>query len=377
MITDKLGIKDWKKTDSDKLNLTKDYLEERAKGRPALNLLRRTRDTVAALKGTDFRAKVVNGYIRPQPKIFDQKAGRDTPLPANGFLLNLTPWLRSALIRPKPGMAFIGIDWSQQEIGIAAVLSGDDKMLQIYQSSDPYLALAKMAGAAPANATKKTHGRVRQNFKAVQLGIGYGKGKKSLAVDIWLNNHDDNGMPRLSVAEAEVKATEIYEWHKSFFHKYWTWVNKQIALAKARGYIKAKDSWTRYCNRRTIETKLQNFPMQANGAYIARLTMMYILEAGLELICPFHDAFYVQCELKDADRVAQILGECMDKASAAVLNGFVLRRDEAKINTWEEPYYDDRGFELYEVLSKVLGPVMHHPEHERVKMNRCAAESVG
>ena len=46
------------------------------------------------------------------------------------------------------GVAYI--DWSQQEFGIAAALSGDLAMQQAYQSGDPYLAFAKQVGAAPA-----------------------------------------------------------------------------------------------------------------------------------------------------------------------------------------------------------------------------------
>jgi DNA polymerase I len=48
------------------------------------------------------------------------------------------------------------IDWSQQEFGIAAALSGDIAMQAAYGSGDPYLDFAKQAGAVPRHATKTT-----------------------------------------------------------------------------------------------------------------------------------------------------------------------------------------------------------------------------
>jgi DNA polymerase-1 len=356
LLENQLQVPHWKLTKAGKPCTQEEYIDEMVKSIPSLHFLHQTRKTLKAFKGTDYRDLVTpEGYIRPESKVFSQKTGRNTPLPKSGFLLNLSPWLRSALIRPKPGMAFFGIDWSQQEIGIAAILSGDDRMLQVYNSSDPYLALAVMAGAAPKTATKKSHFHVRQNFKAVQLGIGYGKGETSLALDVWINN------PDLSKLEAEKKASEIFRWHKSFFHKYWEWVYKNITLAKSRGWIKSLDNWTLYCNNFTPATRLQNYPMQANAAYMLRETLRNIADTNLDLVCTLHDAVYVQCPVEQALEHKQLLKACMDKASAKVLNGFVLRTDEPHIYTHEDPYYDERSDETYGIIKNLLGDVMNHP----------------
>ena len=44
-------------------------------------------------------------------------------------------------------MALAYVDWSQQELGIAAALSEDPRMMDAYRSGDFYLTFAKMAGA--------------------------------------------------------------------------------------------------------------------------------------------------------------------------------------------------------------------------------------
>ncbi len=57
-------------------------------------------------------------------------------------------------------------------------------MMEAYRTGDPYLAFAKQAGAAPPDATKKTHGPLREKFKSCALGVLYGMGAASLAARI-------------------------------------------------------------------------------------------------------------------------------------------------------------------------------------------------
>ena len=98
-------------------------------------------------------------------------------------MFGLPASLRS-LITPIEGKVLAYIDYAQQEFFIAAVLSNDPNMIEAYQSGDPYLAFAKLAGAVPADATKETHSRVRQLFKSCVLGVQYGLGAESLGVKI-------------------------------------------------------------------------------------------------------------------------------------------------------------------------------------------------
>ena len=50
-------------------------------------------------------------------------------------------WIRG-FIKPPPGHAIAYIDWSSQEVGIAAALSGDENMMADYAAGDPYIELA-------------------------------------------------------------------------------------------------------------------------------------------------------------------------------------------------------------------------------------------
>ena len=72
--------------------------------------------------------------------------------------------------------------FSQQEVHIAAVVSGDAALLEACQTGDVYLGVAKQLGLAPDDATPKTHRAVRALFKTVVLGILYGLGPRTLAM---------------------------------------------------------------------------------------------------------------------------------------------------------------------------------------------------
>lgn len=82
-----------------------------------------------------------------------------------------------SLIRPALGQAVAYFDWSAQEIAIAAALSGDAAMISGYQSGDPHIAFAILAGLAPlAKRTRMfVHCARRQN-----LGTNYGMTKFGL-----------------------------------------------------------------------------------------------------------------------------------------------------------------------------------------------------
>ena len=108
---------------------------------------------------------------------FRSKTGRNQPSNTRS-IVGPAVWLRG-LIKPGGGRALAYVDYSQQEFGIAAALSGDPAMQEAYRSGDPYLAFAQQAGAAPAGATKISHHAVRAQFKVAGLAVQYGTGGRS------------------------------------------------------------------------------------------------------------------------------------------------------------------------------------------------------
>jgi hypothetical protein len=162
----------WPHLPTGRLALDEDSFREMARLYPELYPLHQLRVTLGQLKnwwlqvGTDGRNRCL---LSP----FGSVTSRNQPSTTR-FIFGPSAWLRG-LIRPEPGMAVLSLDWEQQEFGTAAALSGDPAMVEAYQSGDPYLAFAKQAGAVPADATKESHGAVRELFKTCGLGVQYGR----------------------------------------------------------------------------------------------------------------------------------------------------------------------------------------------------------
>jgi hypothetical protein len=57
-------------------------------------------------------------------------------------------------------------------------------MIKSCTTGDPQMDLASMSGAAPENATKKTHGPIRELYKTCNFGTLYGQGIWGLARQI-------------------------------------------------------------------------------------------------------------------------------------------------------------------------------------------------
>ena len=157
----------WPRTESGRLALDRDTFRDMAKLHPQLEPLKELRHALSELRleklavGLDDRNRTL---LSP----FGASSGRNTPS-ANKFIFGPSVWLRG-LIKPAEGRALAYIDWKSQEIYIAAQLSGDPALLDAVLSGDPYLAFAKMAGLAPADATKQSHKAIRDMCKTCVLG---------------------------------------------------------------------------------------------------------------------------------------------------------------------------------------------------------------
>lgn len=142
----------WPRLVSGELDLSDDAFREQARSHPEVAPLRELRSALSELRLNELEVGS-DGRNRRILSVFQSRTGRNQPSNSR-FIFGPSVWLRG-LIKPPPGYGVAYIDWSQQEFGIAAALSGDANMLTSYQSGDPYLAFAKLAGAAPQDANKE------------------------------------------------------------------------------------------------------------------------------------------------------------------------------------------------------------------------------
>ena len=182
----------WPRLESGRLDLSDDTFRDMARTHPAVAPLRELRAALSGMRLSDL-AVGRDGRNRTILSAFRARTGRNQPSNTK-FIFGPSVWLRG-LIQPPLGYGIAYIDWQQQEFGIAAALSRDPLMMEAYRSGDPYLAFAKQAGAAPADATKATHKAVRDQFKSTVLAVQYGMGAEALAQRI--------GQPPIRAREAD------------------------------------------------------------------------------------------------------------------------------------------------------------------------------
>jgi hypothetical protein len=130
--------------ESGQLDLSDGTFRRTAKSYPVVSPLRELRSALSDLRLNDL-AVGRDGRNRTILSAFRSRTGRNQPSNSR-YIFGPSVWLRG-LIAPPPGHGVAYVDWSQQEFGIAAALSGDLAMQAAYLSGDPYLAFAKQAGA--------------------------------------------------------------------------------------------------------------------------------------------------------------------------------------------------------------------------------------
>jgi hypothetical protein len=328
----------WPRTANGRPHLDRDTFKGMVVAYPALAPLHELRSTLDQMRnwklpvGRDGRNRCL---LSP----FGAKTGRNTPSTSQ-FVFGLASWLRG-LVRPEEGMALAHLDWEQQEFGIAAALSGDGNMMAAYRSGDPYLTFAVQAGAAPAGATRGSHGAVREQFKICALGIQYGMGADTLA-------------GRLGASLA--CGRDLIQQHRRTYPGYWRWSEGCVSYAMLHRYLTAAFGWRVHVDGETRPTTLRNFLLQANGAEMLRLACILAAERGLPVCCPVHDALLVEAPTREIDDVVFRTAEVMRQASELVLSGFPLRTDATVIRA-PQRYADKRGQRMWKMVWPLVGAV--------------------
>lgn len=324
----------WPRLASGRLALDDDTFRELAKAYPQqVGPMRELRHALGQLRLNDL-AVGPDGRNRCLLSAFRSRTGRNQPSNSK-FVFGPAAWLRS-LIRPEPGRAVAYIDWSQQELAIAAALSQDPAMMAAYRSGDFYLSFAKLAGAVPADATKRSHAREREQFKTVALGVLYGLSAEGLARKL--------GVP-------PCRGRELLELHRRTFPTFWRWSDRVQDAAMLGGELRTVFGWPGRAGADANPRSLRNFPMQANGAEMMRLAACLGTEQGLRVCCPVHDAFLIEADEREIDAESERMGEVMRAASELVLPGFPLKTD-VKIVRSPDRYSDPRGEAMW---AKVMG----------------------
>src|SRR6516225_2821279 len=295
----------WPRLESGQLELSNDAFKDMALAYPKMANLRDLRHSLSQMRLNALQVGA-DGRNRCLLSPFSSRTSRNQPSNSK-FVFGASSWLRN-LIQPKPGSALAALDWVQQEFGIAAALSGDRNMLDAYNSGDSYLAFAKQAKAVPEDATKKSHGRERNLFKACVLGVQYGMEAESLA---------------LRINRPVIVARNLLQKHREVYSQFWKWSDNTVDHAILTGQQATVFGWVHRIpdgynvSRNSLKgdgpnpRMLRNFYMQANGAEILRLACILATEAGIRVCAPIHDAVLITAPEREIEEAAAAMAKHM------------------------------------------------------------------
>lgn len=215
--------------------------------------------------------------------------------------------------RAPPGWVMLQADYSQLELRIAALLSGDEEMIAVFCSGvDYHLRTAQMIAHVWGMKPESVGPVQRTAAKGVNFGVLYGKSDASLA-------HD------LGITVAQAKAIRLAIFGK--FKRLAKWIQDQLAAARVSGV--AWTVWEALPARRrplfrmgdqsaegsgakaTAERSAWNTPIQGTASEFCIASLVrcvrLIEDDGLpaELILPIHDALLFLTPEKHLRSVAQ------------------------------------------------------------------------
>ena len=274
----------WPRLESGRLDLSDDTFRQMARAYPAVSPMRELRSALSEMRLSDL-AVGSDGRNRTMLSAFRSRTGRYQPSNTR-YIFGPSVWLRD-LIKPPPGHGVAYIDWCQQELGIAAVLSGDTAMQAAYTSGDPYLAFAKQAGAVPPDATKHTHGPQRELFKQCALGRRLRDGGRRAG-----SPHRSAGDCRRAIC-CERTTKPIASSGAGPTPRSITPCSPARSRPRSAGRCTSAPNF----NPRS----LRNFPCQANGAEMLRLAACFATEQGIEVCALIHDAVLICAPLDRLD----------------------------------------------------------------------------
>ncbi len=177
--------------------------------------------------------------------------------------------IRNAFIAEK-GFAFVSFDYSQIELRVAAILSGDEKLLEIFRKDeDVHASVASYVFNVPLESVDK---EMRRKAKVINFGILYGMGVNAL---------------RQNLGGTREEAQKFYNEYFSEFTGITEYLNQTKASALRSGYTETLFSRRRYMEgikskipyiRAAAERMAINAPVQGTAADIMKLAMKNIYQ---------------------------------------------------------------------------------------------------
>lgn len=218
-----------------------------------------------------------DGRLYPHFKLHGTVTGRTSCTDPNLQQVPRDPIIRN-LIGAPPGWSVVEIDYSQAELRIAAIMSGDETMSRIYQTGgDIHTHTYEMITGEKVSEDKYIRKEQRKKAKAVNFGFVYGMGWRKF---------QEYARDTYGVTLTE---KEAQEWREKFFktyHELPKWHSKQRRIVQSLGQVRSPIGRLRrlpdiYSTDRSKKAEAErqsiNSPVQGFGSDLTILGMSEIM----------------------------------------------------------------------------------------------------
>jgi DNA polymerase I len=328
------GVKGWRKTASGHFGTAGSDFERLEEQRPEFGGIADAHKMVTQLHELQLSAGP-DGRYRTPIWAYSTITSRAAPNGA-AFPFTTPSWCRYTLM-PAAGKVLAYLDFASMEFGVAAGLSKAPMMVADY-GGEPYLILPILAGFLPCDATRRTHGDVRDTYKPMILAVQYGGGGGLLA-------------RRLGLTASQ--GQRIVDLHHDRYEPYWEWSDRKLQHAFDEGELIARDGWRCGINTRTSVFTARNWLIQANAAAIFRYAGLLMRHLGIRIIAPVHDAVLLEANIDQIDREVVRATYCLERASRRFLHGLTLKVDVKYVYPGDR-FTDKRGEKTWAFVERSL-----------------------
>ena len=314
-------------------------------GQKELNKLRGQHPIIELIEQNRELTKLQNTYVQTLPLQADEHGRVHTTfnqdVVSTGRLSSTDPNLQNIPIRselgrkvrdafiPEDGNVFVSADYSQFELRLAAVLAGDEKMINDFNAgTDIHTKTASEVYHVPLDSVTKEQ---RRRAKVVNFGVLYGMSQHGLAA-----------AADMSFAEAQHFIDEYFRVRPEVKQ----YVDATIKRAHDDGFVETlfgRRRWTpdvkssNFIVRSSAERAAANMPIQGTEADLMKLAMIKVdeeLRGRGEQILQIHDSILIECPKEHADDVRTMLVDVMEQVYPEL--GVRLQVDVHTGNNWGE-----------------------------------------
>ncbi len=314
-------------------------------GQSELDKLRGQHPIIELIEQHRELSKLQNTYVTALPKLVDEHGRIHTTfnqdVAATGRLSSTEPNLQNIPVRtelgrkirdafvPEKGNVFVNADYSQFELRLAAVLAGDEKMINDFNAgTDIHAKTAAEVYKVPLDNVTKAQ---RSAAKTVNFGVLYG-----------MSVHGLTAATGMSFTEAKAFIDE----YNTVRAKLVAYTKQIVERARSDGYVETLYGRRRstpdihssnFMVRQSAERAAANMPIQGTEADLMKKAMVAIdqkIEGLGEQLLQVHDSILVECSRQNADKIAEILQDTMEHIAPDL--GVALQVDVHVGDNWGE-----------------------------------------